>query len=129
MAGSARRRSAQRALIAGALAAEPDLLVLDEPTTALDVTIEAQILDLLEDLQRKRGLSMLFISHNLGVVRRIADEVAILYAGEVVEHGATAEVFARPMHPYTKGLLAAIPRLGERRGALASIPGLSLIHI
>ncbi len=113
----------QRALIAGALAAEPDLLVLDEPTTALDVTIEAQILDLLQDLQARRGLSMLFISHNLGVVRRVADEVAILYAGEVVERGATADVFARPMHPYTKGLLAAIPRLGERRGALASIPG------
>ena len=113
----------QRALIAGALAAEPDLLVLDEPTTALDVTIEAQILDLLEELQARRGLSMLFISHNLGVVRRVADEVAILYAGEVVERGATADVFARPVHPYTKGLLAAIPRLGERKGALASIPG------
>ncbi|MBL8699589.1 MAG: ABC transporter ATP-binding protein [Alphaproteobacteria bacterium] len=113
----------QRALIAGALAAEPDLLILDEPTTALDVTIEAQILDLLEELQAKRGLTMLFISHNLGVVRRIADDVAILYAGEIVERGATAEVFARPMHPYTKGLLAAIPRLGERQHRLAAIPG------
>ena len=113
----------QRALIAGALAAEPDFLILDEPTTALDVTIEAQILDLLEELQRRRGLSMLFISHNLGVVRRIADEVAVLYAGEVVESGSTADVFERPLHPYTKGLLAAIPRLEARRARLASIAG------
>ena len=108
----------QRALIAGALAAEPDFLILDEPTTALDVTIEAQILDLLEELQGRRGLSMLFISHNLGVVRRIADEVAVLYAGEVVESGPTAEVFERPLHPYTKGLLAAIPRLDARQARL-----------
>ena len=113
----------QRALIAGALAAEPDFLILDEPTTALDVTIEAQILDLLEELQSRRGLSMLFISHNLGVVRRIADEVAILYAGEVVESGPTAEVFERSLHPYTKGLLAAIPRLDARQPRLAAIPG------
>ena len=113
----------QRALIAGALAAEPDFLILDEPTTALDVTIEAQILDLLEELQSRRGLSMLFISHNLGVVRRIADEVAVLYAGEVVESGPTAEVFERPLHPYTKGLLAAIPRLDARQARLAAIPG------
>ena len=81
----------QRALIAGALAAEPELLMLDEPTTALDVTIEAQILDLLRDLQARRGLTMLFISHNLGVVRRIADEVAVLYAGQVVEQGHRAD--------------------------------------
>ncbi len=113
----------QRALIAGALAAEPDLLVLDEPTTALDVTIEAQILDLLEQLQVRRGLATLFISHNLGVVRRIAGEVAVLYAGQVVEQGPTADVLARPLHPYTKGLLAAVPRLGTSRGRLASIPG------
>ena len=106
----------QRALIAGALAAEPDLLVLDEPTTALDVTIEAQILDLLEELQARRGLATLFISHNLGVVRRIADEVAVLYAGQVVEQGPTADVLAHPLHPYTKGLLAAVPRLGASRG-------------
>src|SRR5215510_8227112 len=113
----------QRALIAGALAAEPDFLILDEPTTALDVTIEAQILDLLQELQTRRGLSMLFISHNLGVVRRIADEVAVLYAGEVVESGSTADVFERPLHPYSKGLLAAIPRLEARRERLASIAG------
>jgi peptide/nickel transport system ATP-binding protein len=113
----------QRALIAGALAAEPDLIILDEPTTALDVTIEAQILDLLEELQTRRGLTMLFISHNLGVVRRIADEVAVLYAGQVVEEGATERVLNAPVHPYTKGLLAAIPRLGRREARLASIPG------
>ncbi|HZT50003.1 MAG TPA: ABC transporter ATP-binding protein [Hyphomicrobiaceae bacterium] len=113
----------QRALIAGALAAEPDFLILDEPTTALDVTIEAQILDLLEELQKRRGLSMLFISHNLGVVRRIADDVAVLYAGEVVEYGRTSDVFERPLHQYTKGLLAAIPRLDARQTRLAAIPG------
>ena len=113
----------QRALIAGALAPEPELLILDEPTTALDVTIEAQILDLLETLRDRRGLTMLFISHNLGVVRRIADEVAVLYAGEVVEQGRTRDVLRAPMHPYTKGLLAAIPRLGQKQRALAAIPG------
>jgi peptide/nickel transport system ATP-binding protein len=113
----------QRALIAGALAPEPELLILDEPTTALDVTIEAQILDLLETLRDRRGLTMLFISHNLGVVRRIADDVAVLYAGEVVEQGRTRDVLRAPMHPYTKGLLAAIPRLGQKQRALAAIPG------
>lgn len=113
----------QRALIAGALASEPELLVLDEPTTALDVTIEAQILALLEQLRVGRGLTMLFISHNLGVVRRIADEVAVLYAGQIVEQGPTEDVLRHPRHPYAKGLLAAIPRLGEKKTRLASIPG------
>jgi peptide/nickel transport system ATP-binding protein len=113
----------QRALIAGALAAEPELLILDEPTTALDVTIEAQILGLLEALRKARGLTMLFISHNLGVVRRIADDVAVLYAGQVIEYGRTADVLHAPVHPYTKGLLAAIPRLGQKKKHLASIPG------
>jgi peptide/nickel transport system ATP-binding protein len=113
----------QRALIAGALAAEPDLLILDEPTTALDVTIEAQILDLLQELQGRRGLTMLLITHNLGVVRRMAADVAVLYAGQVVEQGASAEVFAHPMHPYSRGLLAALPRLRAQRSRLASIPG------
>ena len=112
----------QRALIAGALAGEPELLILDEPTTALDVTIEAQILDLLADLQARRGLAMLFITHNLGVVRRIADDVAVLYAGEVVEQSPAALLFAAPRHPYTKGLLAALPRgAGDKR--LAAIAG------
>src|SRR5215207_2985531 len=97
----------QRALIAGALAAEPELLILDEPTTALDVTIEAQILDLLEDLQARRGLTMLFKSHNLGVVRRVANEVAVLYAGQVVEAGATERIFRRQGIP--------IPRVSSRR--------------
>ena len=113
----------QRALIAGALASEPELLILDEPTTALDVTIEAQILALLEALRDKRGLTMLFISHNLGVVRRISDDVAVLYAGEIVEQGRTQDVLHAPMHPYTKGLLAAIPRLGQKTRTLAAIPG------
>lgn len=113
----------QRALIAGALASEPDVLILDEPTTALDVTIEAQILSLLEDLRARRGLTMLFISHNLGVVRRIADETAVLYAGQVVEQGATEDVLRRPIHPYSKGLLAAIPRLDVRKKRLATISG------
>ncbi|MGY6635462.1 MAG: dipeptide ABC transporter ATP-binding protein [Alkalilacustris sp.] len=113
----------QRVLIAGALGPEPDLLILDEPTTALDVTIEAQILSLLEDLRARRGLTMLFISHNLGVVRRIADRVVVLYAGQTVETGATTDVLWHPRHPYSKGLLAAIPRLDVRRHRLASIPG------
>ncbi|MDQ8732373.1 ABC transporter ATP-binding protein [Bradyrhizobium sp. LHD-71] len=113
----------QRALIAGALASEPDLLILDEPTTALDVTIEAQILDLLEGLRRQRGMTMVFISHNLGVVRRISDEVAVLYAGQIIEQGRTEDVLQRPIHPYAKGLLAAIPRIGQKQGRLAAIPG------
>ena len=114
----------QRALIAGALAAEPTFLILDEPTTALDVTIEAQILDLLQTLQSQRGLTMLFISHNLGVVRRVADQVAVLYAGELVEQGATTEVLFTPRHPYTKGLIAAVPSLRKpKNGPLASIAG------
>ena len=113
----------QRALIAGALAPEPAVLILDEPTTALDVTIEAQILDLLEALRARRGLAMLFISHNLAVVHRIADEVAVLYAGQIVEQGRTRDVLTRPMHPYARGLLAAIPRFDDRRRRLAAIPG------
>ncbi len=100
----------QRVAIATALAAEPDLLLLDEPTTALDVTIEAQILDLLEQLRTTRGLAMLLVSHNLGIVDRICDRLTVLYAGRTAETGPTAEVLATPRHPYTRGLLGALPR-------------------
>jgi peptide/nickel transport system ATP-binding protein len=113
----------QRALIATALACSPELLVLDEPTTALDVTIEAQILDLLEGLRRDRGLSMLYITHNLGVVARICDDICVLYAGRVVESGAAREVLNNPRHPYTKGLLASLPEVHRRQKRLSPIPG------
>jgi peptide/nickel transport system ATP-binding protein len=114
----------QRVGIATALATEPALLLLDEPTTALDVTIEAQILALLDELRARRGLAMLLVSHNLGIVDRLADHVAVLYAGRVVETGPTAEILHRPNHPYTKGLLAALPRPDRpHAGRLAPIPG------
>jgi peptide/nickel transport system ATP-binding protein len=115
----------QRVLIAGALICNPDLLILDEPTTALDVTIEAQILDLLGELRRKRRLSMLFITHNFGVVNRIADRVCVLYAGRVAELGTKDAILHEPAHPYTKGLLASLPRLSAvgRPAKLAPIPG------
>ena len=114
----------QRAMIATALAAEPDLLLLDEPTTALDVTVEAQILDLLENLRQRRGLAMLLVSHNLGIVDRICDRITVLYAGRTVETGSATDVLARPAHPYTRGLLRALPRPDPRRIArLAPIPG------
>jgi peptide/nickel transport system ATP-binding protein len=103
----------QRATIAMALACNPALLIADEPTTALDVTIQAQILDLLQKLQAERGMAMLFITHNLGVVAEIADRVAVMYAGTIVETGSVARVFAHPRHPYTKGLMRSVPRLGE----------------
>jgi peptide/nickel transport system ATP-binding protein len=120
----------QRATIAMALACDPTLLIADEPTTALDVTIQAQILDLLLKLQRQRGMAMLFVTHNLGVVAEIAHRVAVMYAGRIVEEGPVDEVFRNPRHPYTIGLLASMPRLGEatrmkRAGEkLAAIPGM-----
>ncbi len=103
----------QRATIAMALACDPVLLIADEPTTALDVTIQAQILDLLQRLQRERGMAILFVTHNLGVVAEIADRVAVMYAGRIVEEGPTEAVFRNPKHPYTRGLLDSMPRLGE----------------
>ena len=115
----------QRVMIAMSLLCEPVLLIADEPTTALDVTVQAQTLRLLAGLQREMGLSVLMITHDLGVVARVADRVSVMYAGEIVERGSTAEVFARPSHPYTRGLLDAIPVPGRlARGArLGSIPG------
>jgi peptide/nickel transport system permease protein len=102
----------QRVMIAIAVANRPALLVADEPTTALDVTIQAQILDLLADLRRETGMALIFITHNLGIVAEIADRVVVMYAGCVVEQGGVAEVFAAPLHPYTQALLAAVPAEG-----------------
>lgn len=111
----------QRIAIAAALAPEPRVLICDEPTTALDVTIEAQILTLLERLKRERGLSMLFITHDLGVVARMADRVAVMYAGRIVEQGSAEEVFYDPRHPYTWALMSSVPEVGE--DSLRPIPG------
>ncbi len=113
----------QRVMIAMALACQPRLLIADEPTTALDVTVQAQILDLLRDLQQETGMSIILITHDLGVVAEMADEVAVMYAGRVVERGAAGAIFADPMHPYTLGLLGSVPRLDEERESLLAIDG------
>ncbi|MBL8028613.1 MAG: ABC transporter ATP-binding protein [Fibrobacteres bacterium] len=113
----------QRVMIAMALSCNPELLIADEPTTALDVTIQAQILDLLAELQEKRNMAVLFITHDLGIVARIADQVIVLYAGRAVERGTAADIFHSPRHPYTKGLLASVPRMEHNSGKLAVIPG------
>lgn len=113
----------QRVIIAMALINDPDLLFADEPTTALDVTIQAQILDLMRRLQAEKGSGVLLITHDLGVVAETAHRVAVMYAGQVVEEAPVAALFAHPAHPYTQGLLASVPRLGERR-TLAPIPGM-----
>ena len=114
----------QRMMIAMALACNPSLVLADEPTTALDVTIQAQILELMKDLSRRLGVAMLIITHNLGVVARYADRVNVMYAGRIVERGTAREVYGRPRHPYTLGLLRSVPRLDEpRRARLAPIEG------
>ncbi|MFA6110358.1 MAG: ABC transporter ATP-binding protein [Candidatus Latescibacterota bacterium] len=113
----------QRVMIAMALSCHPDLLIADEPTTALDVTIQAQILDLLQHLQDELGMAMLLITHDLGVVAETADRVAVMYAGRIVEQADTDGLFARPRHPYTQGLLHSVPRLDQQRERLEIIPG------
>src|SRR5258705_4695130 len=113
----------QRVMIAMALVCHPKVLIADEPTTALDVTIQAQILELLKQLQSELGMAVLLITHDLGVVAETADRVVVMYAGQVVETCAVPSLFARPLHPYTAGLLASLPRAGERRASLAVIPG------
>jgi oligopeptide/dipeptide ABC transporter ATP-binding protein len=114
----------QRVMIAMALSCEPDLLIADEPTTALDVTIQAQILDLLASLRERLGMAMILITHDLGVVAEVCDRVAVMYAGRIVEQGRVGDIFDDPRHPYTQGLLRAIPRLGRRAERLTVIPGI-----
>ena len=113
----------QRVMIAMSLACEPKLLIADEPTTALDVTIQAQVLDLLREMQAEFGMSLIFITHDLGVVADICDRVVVMYAGRVVETASIDDLYFRPAHPYTEGLLTAMPQIGARSGRLASIPG------
>jgi len=113
----------QRIMIAMALACNPRLLIADEPTTALDVTIQAQILELIKELREKLGMSVLLITHNLGVVAETADNVAVMYAGKIVEYGTVRDIFKNPLHPYTWGLLQAIPRLDTTRERLLTIEG------
>ena len=113
----------QRVMIAMALACQPDLLIADEPTTALDVTIQAQILELLQELQERLQMALIFISHNLGVVARLCDRIGVMYAGSLVELSDKKSLFANPLHPYTRALLNAIPRPELRREVLKAIPG------
>ncbi len=114
---------AQRVMIAMALASRPDLLIADEPTTALDVTIQAQILDLMRNLQAEYGAAIILITHDLGVVAEMANRIAVMYAGQIVEEASASELFDNPRHPYTQGLIASIPVLGEIKDELEVIPG------
>lgn len=113
----------QRVMIAAALACEPKLLVADEPTTSLDVTIQAQILELLHDIKQRLGMSILLITHNLGIVSGVADRVAVMYAGQIVELAPARELLKRPLHPYTRALINSVPKLGYAAEQLAAIPG------
>ena len=114
----------QRVMIAMALACNPDVMIADEPTTALDVTVQAQILRLFQELQQTKRMSLLYITHDLGVVAHIADRIYVMYAGIIVEEGDTSHIFQDSRHPYTQGLLASLPSRAKRGGALHSIPGL-----
>ncbi|MCB9134055.1 MAG: ABC transporter ATP-binding protein [Anaerolineales bacterium] len=114
----------QRVMIAIALSTHPDLLIADEPTTALDVSIEAQILDLMRELQETQDMAIMFITHNLGVIAEIADEIVVMYMGKEVERSTTVEIFENPKHPYTKSLLSSIPQLGEKKDHLQTIEGM-----
>ncbi|WP_438291890.1 ABC transporter ATP-binding protein [Streptomyces sp. HUAS TT7] len=114
----------QRIMIAMALALEPDLIIADEPTTALDVTVQAQVMDLLAELQREYNMGLILITHDLGVVADVADKIAVMYAGRIVEQAPVHEIYKRPAHPYTKGLLASIPRLDQKGQDLYAIKGL-----
>jgi len=115
----------QRVMIAMALACRPDILIADEPTTALDVTIQAQILDLISNLQKEYGMSVIFITHDLGVIANLSDNVVVMYAGKVAEKGSAREIFSDPSHPYTRGLLDSIPRFShQRKTKLKSIDGM-----
>jgi peptide/nickel transport system ATP-binding protein len=114
----------QRAMIAMALCCDPRLLIADEPTTALDVTLQAQILELMRELKSASGAAIILITHDLGVVAEVCDEVAVMYAGEIVERAQVRELFASPQHPYTVGLLGSIPRLDRRTSHLATIEGM-----
>lgn len=113
----------QRVMIAMALACDPDLVIADEPTTALDVTVQAQILQLFKEIQKKRNMSLLYITHDLGVVANIADRIYVMYAGLIAEQGNISEIFQNPGHPYTRGLLASLPSRAKRGSVLHSIPG------
>lgn len=114
----------QRVVIAMAMACHPDLIIADEPTTALDVTVQAQILHVLRELQKKNGMSLLLITHDFGVVAQVAHEVAVMYASEIVEIGDVRSLLEEPAHPYTQGLLRALPTIEERKERLAVIPGI-----
>ncbi|MFF1560454.1 ABC transporter ATP-binding protein [Streptomyces sp. NPDC058279] len=121
----------QRIMIAMALALEPALIIADEPTTALDVTVQAQVMDLLADLQREYNMGLILITHDLGVVADVADKIAVMYAGRIVEAAPVHEIYAAPAHPYTRGLLDSIPRLDQKGQELYAIKGLppNLLHI
>jgi oligopeptide transport system ATP-binding protein len=114
----------QRIMIAMAIALDPDVLIADEPTTALDVTVQAQIMNLLRDLQRERKMGLILITHDLGVVADVADKISVMYAGRIMEQAPVGDIYARPAHPYTKGLLESIPRVDLKGQDLSAIKGL-----